>query len=332
MEMRPFGRTGITVSVLGFGCGAVGGLMVRGTPADQERTVARALAAGVNYFDTAPQYGDGQSETNIGRILAKLRPTGITLGTKVRLRDADKATIGAAIAASLEASLRRMGRAEVDLLQLHNPITLADAPGAVTADSVLDQVVPAFERLRTQGKIRFFGITAIGDTAALHRVIDSGRLHSGQVSYNLLNPSAGGALPANYPAQDYGRLLDRLAAAGMGSIGIRALAGGALSGEATRHPIASPPPEPIGSAGSYDADLARARRLLPLVQEGYAASLAEAAVRFVISHKAMGTALVGIATPEQFDQALDAVAKGPLPQAALARAAEVQAGFAGEAR
>jgi len=61
MEMRVFGRTGMQLSVLGFGCGAVGGIMVRGDPADQERTIARAIAAGVNYFDTAVQYGNGES-------------------------------------------------------------------------------------------------------------------------------------------------------------------------------------------------------------------------------------------------------------------------------
>jgi hypothetical protein len=60
----------------------------------------------------------------------------------------------------------------------------------------------------------------------------------------------------------------------------RVLAGGALSGSAERHPIASPPPEPIGSAMSYHADLVRASRLMPLVKEGFAASLTEAATRF----------------------------------------------------
>jgi aryl-alcohol dehydrogenase-like predicted oxidoreductase len=60
MEMRLFGRTGMELSVLGFGCGAVGGLMVRGDPRDQERTIARAIGAGVNYFDTAVQYGNGE--------------------------------------------------------------------------------------------------------------------------------------------------------------------------------------------------------------------------------------------------------------------------------
>jgi hypothetical protein len=85
----------------------------------------------------------------------------------------------------------------------------------------------------------FLGLTAIGNTTALHRVIDARAFDSAQVVYNMLNPSAATELPSNYPAQDYGRLFDHTTAADVG-------AGGALSGE--RHPIASPPPEPIGSA------------------------------------------------------------------------------------
>ncbi|MGH9810704.1 MAG: aldo/keto reductase [Terriglobia bacterium] len=86
MQTRVFGRTGMALSLLGFGSGAVGGLMVRGNPADQERTIARALAAGVNYFDTAVQYGDGESEKNLGRILQRLKPANVVVGTKVRLQ------------------------------------------------------------------------------------------------------------------------------------------------------------------------------------------------------------------------------------------------------
>src|SRR5262249_55610967 len=149
---------------------------------------------------------------------------------------------------------------------------------------------------------------------------------------NMLNPSAAAALPANYPAQDYGRLFDRTRAAGVGVVGIRVLAGGALSGSAERHPIASPPPEPIGSAMSYDAGIVRARRLMPLVKEGVAASLPEAATRFAHSQPAMGTILVGMATPQQFEDALVAVQKGPLPPAALERLSALQQAFAGEPR
>lgn len=115
-------------------------------------------------------------------------------------------------------------------------------------------------------------------------------------------------------------------------VGIRVLAGGALSGSSERHPIASPPPEPIGSAKSYDADIVRARRLMPLVTEGFAASLTEAATRFAISHPAIGTILVGIATPQQFEEALAAVEKGPLPPAALDRLSALRQAFAGEPR
>ena len=331
MEMRNFGRTGLQVSVFGFGCGAVGGLMVRGAPADQERAVARALDAGINYFDTAVQYGDGTSETNLGRVWAKLKPAAY-VGTKIRFSQAERGSIAAAAAASLDGSLRRLGMDHVDIFHLHNAITEDGAGESFSVKMVLEEVVPAFEALRRQGKTRFLGITAVGDTAALHQVIDSGAFHSAQVSYNMLNPSAGTALPAGYPAQDYERLLDHTTAAGVGTIGIRALAGGALSGAAERHPIASAAPEPIGSATRYDDDLARARRLAPLVAEGYAASLAEAATRFVISNPAISTVLVGMATQAEFEAALAAVEKGPLPAPALARLAGLQQGFVGETR
>jgi aryl-alcohol dehydrogenase-like predicted oxidoreductase len=98
MEMRMFGRTGLELSVLGLGCGAVGGLMVRGDPVDQERTIARAITAGVNYFDTAVQYGDGESGKNLGRILQKLKPPSAVVGTKVRLPSASFGCIADAVA------------------------------------------------------------------------------------------------------------------------------------------------------------------------------------------------------------------------------------------
>jgi aryl-alcohol dehydrogenase-like predicted oxidoreductase len=332
MEKRTFGRSRMRLSILGFGCGAVGGLMVRGDPADQERTIARALEAGINYFDTAVQYGNGESEKNLGRILKKLKPADAIVGTKVRLPPSDFGRIADAVTRSLEGSLQRLGLERIDIFHLHNAITSAGGDEALSARQVLDEVVPAFEALRAQGKVRFLGITAVGDTAALHQVIDARAFDSAQVSYNMLNPSAAMPLPANYPAQDYGRLFEHTKDAGVGVVGIRVLAGGALSGSAERHPIASPPPEPIGSALSYEADLARAQRLMPLVQEGFAESLTELATRFAISHPAMGTILVGMATPQQFEQALAAVEKGPLAPAALDRIAALQRGFAGETR
>jgi aryl-alcohol dehydrogenase-like predicted oxidoreductase len=331
MQKRTLGRTGLEVSVLGFGCGAVGGLMVRASPADQERTVARALELGINYFDTAPSYGDGASERNLGRVLAVLKPN-IIVGTKVRIAEEQKGGIARAIEAGMDESLRRLGRDHVDLFQLHNAITAEGRGTSLSVRQVREEVVPAFERLRQQGKTRFIGITAIGETPALHEVVGSRTIDTAQVVHNMLNPTAGMAVPAGYPAQDYARLLDATRTAGVGTIGIRVLAGGALSGSDERHPIASPPPDPIGSANNYAADVGRAQRLQPLVDEGHAASLVEAALRFAIVHPGLSTTLIGIATPEQFETAAQAMLKGPMPPAALTRLAALQAGFVGESR
>jgi L-galactose dehydrogenase/L-glyceraldehyde 3-phosphate reductase len=331
MDRRTLGRTGLSVSVLTFGCGAVGGLMTRGTPADQERAVARALEAGINHFDTAPAYGNGASEENLGRVLAKLKPD-VVVSTKVRLAASDRGRIAEAVAASLDASLRRLGRDHVDLFQFHNAIAARLDGATFGVDEMLGEVAPALARMRQQGKTRHIGFTAIGETEALHKLIASGTFDSAQVPYNVLNPSAGAALPARYPAQDYGAILDRAKAASVGTIGIRVLAGGALSGHEDRHPLGLPVVEPIGSGASYAADAARARRLAAMVDEGHAGSLTEMGIRFAIAHPALSTTEIGLATITQLDDAIRAVEKGPLPPAALHRLADLQATFAGEPR
>jgi aryl-alcohol dehydrogenase-like predicted oxidoreductase len=330
MEKRKFGRTGLDISVLTFGCGAVGGLMTKGSAADQERAVARALEAGINHFDTAPSYGDGASETNTGRVLATLKPN-IVLSTKVRIPN-ERPDIGAAVAASLEASLKRLGRDHVDIFQLHNPIAARANGGTMSVDEVLGDVVPALNRAREQGKTRHIGITAIGETAALHQVIASGAFDSAQVPYNALNPSPGEAVAAAYPAQDYGAILDKTAAAGVGTIGIRVLAGGALSGRTERNPIGAAVVEPIGSGRDYAADVARALRLEPMVREGHAGSLTEMAMRFAIANRNLSTTEIGLANIDELEAAIRAIEMGPLSAAALARLKQLQAGFLGEAR
>src|SRR6185437_12260858 len=130
---------------------------------------------------------------------------------------------------------------------LHNRIAETGTDRPLAPAIVLDEVVPALQRLREQGKIRFLGITALGDTPALQQVVDAQLLDSAQVPYNLLNPSAGNALPPGFPAQDLAGLLKRAQAAGTGTIGIRVLAGGALSGVVERHPTGVASVEPIAS-------------------------------------------------------------------------------------
>jgi aryl-alcohol dehydrogenase-like predicted oxidoreductase len=254
------------------------------------------------------------------------------VGTKVRVPDGERSRAAAAVAASLEASLQRLHLERVDLFQLHNHITADGSDGGFTPETVLGEIVPAFERLRQQGKIRFFGITAVGDTSALYRVVDARAFDTAQVSYNLLNPTGGAFVARGYPAHDYGNLLAHTKAADMGVINIRVLAAGALSGSEDRHPLGSPSVEPIGSGGSYRTDVERARRIEPLIREGHAESLIDAALRFVIANDAVSTVLVGYSTLDQLEYAARSINKGPLSGAALDRLAELQRAFVGESR
>jgi len=307
----------LRVSTLAFGCGDVGGLMVRGTPAERERGVARAIELGINYLDTAPAYGSGESEKNLGQVLRALKPAAI-VGTKWRLGAADLADVPGAVARSVEQSLGRLGLERVDLLHLHNLIGRVGDERPLGVARVLEAVVPAVRRLQEQGKVRFFGVTASGETGALHRVLTSGAVDTAQVVFNLLNPTGAYEVPAGFPAQDYDRLLLLAREQGVGTIGIRAVAGGALSGQVERHPTAIPSVAPIASGPDYATDAARARALQPLVAQGHAGSLIEAALRFAITGDAMSTVLIGCSDLAQLDFAAAAVNKGPLSPAALA--------------
>jgi L-galactose dehydrogenase/L-glyceraldehyde 3-phosphate reductase len=318
MDYRTLGRTGLRVGVLGFGCGNVGGLIIRGTPAERERAVARALELGINYFDTAPIYGDGQSETNLGQVLRALKPR-IYVGTKFRLPDVPASELPAAVVRSLEESLRRLGLERVDLLQCHNLVTRERQERRVSVKDMRDAVVPALVRLVEQGKIGFYGMTALGETSALHEILDGAMVQTAQVCFNLLNPSAAHALPPRFPAQDFGRLLDHAARSRTGVIVIRVLAAGALSGTEARHPIAVPIVDPIASAPEYATDVRRARLLEPLVKEGHAATVVEASLRFALTSPAVSTVLLGYSSLEHLEYAAAAMAKGPLSSEALAR-------------
>lgn len=330
MDYRPLGKTGLQVSALGFGCGDVGGLIVRGEAAERERAVARALELGVNYFDTASQYGRGQSEINLGQAWKALRVDAY-VGTKVRLAADDMSDISGAIARSLEASLQRLQMERVDLFQLHNHIAASRSTEAQTLSlqDVSDIVIPTFRALQQQGKLRFYGITGLGETDALNALIDMGSLYTSQVCYNLLNPSAGTAVPNGYPAQDFKQLLDHTREQQMGAIVIRVLAAGALSGSAARHPIAAPQVRPIASGPDYATDVQRAQLFNALVQAGEVENLVEAALRFPLGNPGVSTVLLGYSNLEHLESAATYISRGPLPPSAVDRLSSLWAQLAG---
>jgi len=317
LKTNILGRTGLPVSVLGFGCGFVGGLMVQGSAAEQEAAVALCADLGVSYFDTAPHYGNGRSEENLGRALSRSKSKPL-VGTKVMVPTAKDANIPQAIRASVELSLGRLGIGRIELLQVHNGISSNPVGNGLRPETVLEEIVPELKSLQAAGKIRFIGMSGLGETASIAGLIASGEFDTAQLVLSLLNPSA--ALPAGSTceAQDYEGILTSAEHKRMGTIGIRALAGGALVGTADRHPIAMAKVDPIGSSTSYAEDVDKARLFTPLVKEGFADSLLDLAIRYSISF-GLSTVVLGFSSLDHVKAAAKSVERGPLSSEILAR-------------
>lgn len=329
MERRQLGRTGLKVSVIGFGCGMVGGLMVGGSAVEQDQAVGGAIDAGINYFDTAPFYGAGMSETNLGRALRALRQRPI-VGTKFRINPdvGSGQGIAEAIEVSVDESLRRLQLERIDLLQLHNPVSPESAGGALSAATVKDAMSPALQRLIGQGKVGYVGLTGLGHAQSVIELAESGLFDTAQVSYSLLNPSAAIPPPAGSAGEDHCGMLTPLRHANLGVIGIRLLSGGSLSGAPKRHPTAMSRVIPLGrgpgSGRDYAGDVDMARRFDFLVRENLAQSLAAAALRYGLSNTDIHTMAVGFSSQDQLDEAIRCASAGAFETPTLDRIANIQ--------
>jgi L-galactose dehydrogenase/L-glyceraldehyde 3-phosphate reductase len=320
MQYRTMGKNGPSVSLLGFGCGAIGGLLTKGDPTEQRRTVARALEAGITYFDTAQAYGNGRSEETIGPLLRELNAK-VVLGTKFRLDKEQVPNAAAVIRECLEGSLKRLGQDSVDLFNLHNRIgyDVSGSQGALSVEDVLGPVAEGLAKVREAGLTRMIGITGLGETAAIHKVVASGLYDSVQTYVNAINPSAGWKLEGDSRGQNFDRLLDTEQQHGVGAVGIRVLAAGALALTSipNRHSNAGDPGGALTQGGTYTTDLDRAVRLQALAAEFGLESPAELSYRLVIAHPGLSTALVGASELAHFEDALRWVERGPLDAAQI---------------
>ena len=300
MKYNSLGATGVNVSEIAFGCGPKAGLIVKGSPEERRRAVACALDLGINLFDTASIYGSGMSETHLGETLKELKATPI-IGSKVALETPDLTDIKGTVIRSVEDSLKRLQVESIELIQLHNRLGSQRADksdmgvGAqLTVDDVLGDggVLDAFETLRQQGKVNWFGFTALGgQLPCVYELIDSGQFHSINGGYNVLNPSAVVVRTEPQVDRDFGQVFTRSAAQDMGVIVIRVLAAGLLAGS-----------EPDAGAERVKGLLAP-RGITPV----------EGAVRFVLSVPLVSTAVIGFSEVAHIEEAVAASNNGALP-------------------
>jgi aryl-alcohol dehydrogenase-like predicted oxidoreductase len=324
MEQRALGSTGLKVSALGFGCGAVGGLMTRGDAAEQRQAVSRALDAGITYFDTAALYGDGASEENLGRVMRELGAwSRVVVGTKVRLPAFEPGEAGSAVRRSLEASLGRLGRSDVDVFHLHNQVALTHSDrGQLDLGTVLDEVARALADVKDAGLARHIGFTGLGDSAALREVVKAEPFETVQAYFNVLNPSAG-FTGHDGGQQDFEGLIDSAARAGRGVIVIRVLAAGAAAGLAERPPNAGDPGPGLAGGSGYSSDLERANRISALAAELGLESAVELGIRFGLAKPGVSTVLVGYSNLGHLEEAIRFAERGPLGEGGVKRVLEL---------
>ena len=315
MKKRVLGRTGLDISELVLGGGVVGGILVLPEESVRQTALERIVKAGIDWIDTAAMYGKGASEETLGRHLPHLSPRP-RVSTKFTVLPEHRSDIYGAIARSLEQSLRRLNAQRVHLLQLHNHISHAEDERAMSPERILgkDGVADALDRLKSQGLIGGCGLTAAGDMKAVLSVIDSGRLDTAQIYYNMLNPSAAWTrVPAGWASDDLSGLVDACKRQNMGMLNIRVFAGGTL---------ASPKRHGREYIMLPRADLAsedkRAAAVRAALGDRYGTP-AQTALRFALANKDFSCSVVGIADLAQLDEALAAVEMGPLPDEAISR-------------
>ncbi len=301
LNTRPLGLTGLRISEISFGAGPVAALMTNDGREAQFKAIQRALEVGINWFDTAATYGDGQSELNLAAALRELGAVDkVHIATKVRLTEHQLDNVAEAVRSSVAASLKRLGLARVTLIQLHNSITpnRGDQPTSITPRDALGRrgVLDAFQKLKADGAVEHFGLTGLGAEVSLREVIAAGSWATIQLPFNLLGPR-----------RSAGDLMTSCAARGMAVLAIRVFAGGALAGQP---PSAHTLQTKFFPLEIYRRDVEQSARFAALLPADV--SLKEVAVRYVLGAGQIATALIGFASAEQIDEAVQFAQAGLL--------------------
>lgn len=315
MQTNPFGRTGQTVTRIGFGAWAIGGTWGEVTEADARATLHVALDAGISFVDTADVYGDGRSERIIRDVLAERGGPRPFVATKAGRRLNPHVAEGytaANLTAFIDRSLTNLGTDRLDLVQLHCP------PTAVFSDPA---VFAAMEAIRQTGKVAHWGVSVETVDEARMALRQSGVI-SVQIIYNLFRPR---------PAEVF---FPEAQAAGVAVIARVPLASGLLTGKMSaasrfadddhrsfnRDGAAFDKGETF-SGVPFDVALEAVEELRPLVPEGV--PMAAFALRWILMESAVTVVIPGARNPAQARANAAADALAPLPPAVMEAARDI---------
>ena len=312
MEYAQLGRTGLTVSRAGFGGGGIG--QVWG-PTDESEAIAavhRALDLGITFFDVAPSYGDGKAEDALGKALDG-RTEPVVVATKVRLRADEMDDVTGAVQRSVDTSLRRLRRDAVDVLHVHNRFTeqRGEAPDSLSGDDVLGPALDAYRAVQQAGKTRFIGLSAMDHhVPTMRRILESGEYDTVLAYYNLLNRTAMEPPPPGFSQHDNGQIIPLVRSLGMGVIGIRSHAAGALTDALDR------PPRPGDALMQKDLESVQK---LGFLLDGPIRTMSQAAMVFCLMNPDIHTTVPGVKNRAEAEETAACVDLPPIPPESLER-------------
>ncbi|AKD04189.1 aldo/keto reductase [Pontibacter korlensis] len=277
MKYNQLGKSDLNVSEVSFGC-----MSLQGSHNENAGLLHRALDQGINFFDTADLYDKGENEVTVGKAFRGMRDQ-VVLATKVGNQwrpdgsGWDWNPTKAYILEAVEASLQRLQTDYIDLYQLHGG----------TIDDPIDETIEAFELLKQQGKIRNYGISSIRPNVIREYVNRSG-IVSVMMQYSLLDRRPEEAA------------LDLLQQHKIGVLARGGLAQGLLAGK------------PVKSYLNYTSEEVQKAADAVQAVAGNTHEASGTAVRFVLQHPAITSAVLGIRTNAQLEDALLAAKAAPL--------------------
>ncbi|HYJ17053.1 MAG TPA: aldo/keto reductase [Candidatus Limnocylindria bacterium] len=308
MDYTTLGKTGLKVSVAGLGCGGPSRLGMRGDVGAEDhavRLIRQALDLGVNFLDTAQNYG---TEGVVGKAIAGVARDRVVISTKKTLPTPDDADPAAAIVQGLEKSLKLLGTDYIDIYHLHG-VEPKDYEFAQ------NQLIEPMRRLQQQGKIRFVGVTEGFVVDTTHTMLaDSLKKELWDVvmvGFSLLNPSARKHV---FPLTQK---------SGVGVLDMFAVRRALSQPQRLKEMCAELVEKGAIEKTALDLD----DPLGFLLKETDAATLPEAAYRFCRHERGVDVVLTGTGNADHLKENIAAILKAPLPQASLEKLARLFGGL-----
>ncbi len=309
-KFKPFGE----ISALTLGGGGLGQVWGETTREEAVRTVHLALEAGINHYDVAPMYGKGEAERVIGQAFEGKELDNIFITTKCVLGTLPYEDVYPSLSKSLERSLKTMNMKKVNLFLLHSQLIEDDfklsnynemkESNTTSLSCYFNAVIPAFEKLKQEGKIDHWGIGGMGQNEALLQAINSETPPEAiQCVVNPLN-SAGaiGFIDNNFDAN---RILKESQNKDIPILAIRAVQAGALTAKMDRNP------DPSGFDKKDFDDYERAIPFIKLSKE-MGQSPAILAHRYALSIPKISSVILGVKNRSELKDCIDAEIKGSL--------------------